>query len=63
MVGVILILIALLLFFPINIMLSGAALSSVLGRIMKSSVHGAYEGTEDLAISEANPYNGPESTD
>ncbi len=63
MVGVILILVALLLFFPINIMMSGAGLSALIGGIMKWSVDGDHEGSEDLAISQANPYNGPEAGD
>lgn len=63
MVGVILILVALLLFFPINIMMSGAGLAALIGSVTKASVDGHHEGSEDLAISEANPYNGPESTD
>ena len=61
MVGVIIILFVLLLFIPISVMLSGAALTSVLGGTIKSSVDAEYRGTEELAISEANPYDGPES--
>lgn len=62
MAGPILILIALLLFFPINIMMSGAVLSAIVGGVTKSKVDSNFEGTEDLVISEANPYNGPEAT-
>ncbi len=56
MVGVILILIALLLFFPISIMMSGAGLAALIGGVTKASVDSEFAGTEDLEISEANPY-------
>lgn len=56
MVGVILILIALLVVLPIGIMMSGAALSALIGWFVKESVDGDFIGTDDLALSQANPY-------
>lgn len=63
MVGVILILVVLLIAIPVSLMMTGAALSAIIGGFMKSTVDAEHDGTEDLAISEANPYNGPEPVD
>lgn len=61
MFGAIAILVVLLIAIPVGIMLSGAALSAILAGFMQKSVDSAHSGTEDLAISRANPYDGPAS--
>lgn len=58
MVGAIIIIVLLLAVFPVSIMMTGAGLSALLGGITKSAVDGEHVGTEDLAISESNPYSG-----
>ena len=57
MVGAIIIVVLLLAVFPVSIMMTGAGLSALLGGVTKSAVDADHEDSEDLAISEANPYS------
>ena len=59
MFGVIILLVALLVVMPIGIMMSGAGLSALIAGMLKTSVDKEFVGTEDLEISEANPYHHP----
>ncbi len=58
MFGAIVILVALLIVIPVSVMMSGALFASVIGSLTKSAVDLDHEGSEDLMISEANPYSG-----
>ena len=60
MIGAIIIVVLLLVIFPVSIIMSGTAFAALIGTATKNTVDAAYQGTEDLAISEANPYLGPE---
>ncbi len=60
MIGAIIIIVLLLVIFPVSIMMSGAVLSAIIGGMAKTSVDSAHAGTEDLTISQANPYSGPQ---
>ena len=62
MIGAIMIVVLLLVIFPVSIIMSGPALAAILGTMTKNSVDAAHADTEDLMISEANPYAGPEDT-
>lgn len=46
MIGPILILIAIVVFIPVSVMMSGAALSGVLGWFLKEDVEDRFEGSE-----------------
>ncbi len=44
---------------PVGILMSGAVGAALLGRLLKTDVDTAHEGSELLGVSEANPYAGP----
>ncbi len=44
---------------PVGILMSGAVGAALLGRLLKTDVDAAHEGSELLGVSEANPYAGP----
>lgn len=56
MVGGIIVAVVLLVVFPVMIIMSGGILASVIGAILKKSVDAAHVGTEELELSESNPY-------
>jgi hypothetical protein len=56
MVGGIIIVVLLLVVFPVAIMMSGAVFAVLLGSTTKSAVDSEHQGSEALAVSEANPY-------
>jgi hypothetical protein len=57
MVGGIIIVVLLLTVFPVSIMMSMAGVAALLGTTTKNSVDNDNEGSELLAVSEANPYS------
>ena len=57
MFGAVVILIALLLVIPVGVMMSGVVFASLLGSVTKSAVDDAHAGSEDLQLSESNPYD------
>lgn len=56
MIGAIIIVVLLLVIFPVSIMMSGTIFAALIGSSTKSAVDAAHKDTEDLMISEANPY-------
>jgi hypothetical protein len=50
------VMIVVLVVFPVLVLVSGAAGAAIVGSILKLDRDAAHEGTEHLAISEANPY-------
>ena len=62
MIGAIIIVVLLLVIFPVSIIMSGTAFAAMIGSSTKSAVDAAHADSEDLMISEANPYDGPEDS-
>jgi len=58
MLGGIIIAVLLLIVMPIAIMMSGAIFAALIGNTTKNSVDAAHEGSEALALSETNFYDG-----
>ena len=51
------VMIAILVVFPVLVLMSGAAGAAIVGAVLKLDRDKAHEGTEHLAIAEANPYD------
>lgn len=58
MVGGIIIVVLLLVIFPVAIMMSGALFAALVGSSAKGSVDADHAGSEALALSETNFYDG-----
>jgi hypothetical protein len=59
MAGAVIMIVVLVVVMPVGILMSGAVGAALLGRLLKTDVDTAHEGSELLGVSEANPYAGP----
>ncbi|HBL09490.1 MAG TPA: hypothetical protein EYM46_04600 [Acidimicrobiia bacterium] len=59
MAGAVIMIVVLVVVMPVGILMSGAVGAALLGRLLKTDVDAAHEGSELLGVSEANPYAGP----
>ncbi|MDE0927706.1 MAG: hypothetical protein OSA06_02960 [Acidimicrobiales bacterium] len=59
MLGAIIMIVLLVVVIPVGVLMSGALGAAVIGGKLKNTVDADHEGSELLAVSEANPYQGP----